>query len=185
MDALKPTTRERLVEAAFQSFMQSGYDATGLSQILGDAGLSKGAFYHYFSSKEDIFREVVTAYFLEPLETLDPEMIANRSLKDSRAQLDRFYADLPERVAAGTGCDMTRYYALFFESLSRLPEFRAAIQAHYLTLIEALTKRTYEEREVFPKVAEAHSRHLIASLEGKLFLNAILGDLAPISSDEG
>jgi hypothetical protein len=53
-----------------------------------------------------------------------------------------------------------------------------------LTLIEVITKRTYEEREVFEKVAEAHSRNIVATLEGRLMLNAILGELAPLNSKE-
>lgn len=78
--------------------------------------------------------------------------------------------------------DMARYFAVFFEAISRLPDFRASVQSYYLTLIEVLTNRTYDEREVFPKVAEVHSRNVVATLEGRLLLNAILGDLAPVNT---
>lgn len=184
MDAPAPKTRDRLLEAAFHLFIENGYDGTGLAQVLSASGLSKGAFYHYFATKKDIYREVVSKFFLEPLETLDPEAIASRPLKETRDRLDDFYSQLPVRINETAGMSMTRYFGLFFEAMSRLPEFRAAVQAHYLTLIEALTQRTYEEREVFPKVAEAHSRNVLATLEGRLFLNAILGDLAPLGRDE-
>jgi len=51
--------RGELVEAAWQFFSSAGYDATPVSAIIEKVGLSKGAFYHYFTSKEDVLDAVV------------------------------------------------------------------------------------------------------------------------------
>ncbi|HTU38355.1 MAG TPA: TetR/AcrR family transcriptional regulator [Acidimicrobiales bacterium] len=51
-------TRARLVSAAKEVFEQSGFLDARISDIAEHAGLSHGSFYHYFESKEEVFREV-------------------------------------------------------------------------------------------------------------------------------
>ena len=51
-------TRARLIRAARGRFIAQGYQATLLDSILRDAGLSKGALYHHFESKEAVFAAV-------------------------------------------------------------------------------------------------------------------------------
>ena len=54
-------TRARLVESAKEEFEETGFLETRISDIAKRAGMSHGSFYHYFDSKEQIFREVATA----------------------------------------------------------------------------------------------------------------------------
>jgi AcrR family transcriptional regulator len=51
-------TRGRLLDAAKQVFEETGFLDARISDIAERAGLSHGSFYHYFESKEEIFREV-------------------------------------------------------------------------------------------------------------------------------
>lgn len=51
-------TRARLLVAAKEVFEKSGFLNARISDIAENAGLSHGSFYHYFESKEEIFREV-------------------------------------------------------------------------------------------------------------------------------
>lgn len=52
-------TRELILAVATEQFLKNGYEKTKLSDIInGLDGLTKGAIYHYFDSKEDIFNEV-------------------------------------------------------------------------------------------------------------------------------
>ncbi len=55
-------TKERLIECAAHLFLQKGYNATGINEILSSAGLSKGSFYFYFASKKDL-AIAVSEYF--------------------------------------------------------------------------------------------------------------------------
>ena len=54
-------TRQRLLDAAKSVFEDSGFLEARISDIAERAGLSHGSFYHYFDSKEQIFREVAEA----------------------------------------------------------------------------------------------------------------------------
>ena len=51
-------TRARLLDAAKEIFEENGFLEARISDIAERAGLSHGAFYHYFDSKEQIFREI-------------------------------------------------------------------------------------------------------------------------------
>lgn len=52
-------TRSRILEAAVTAFAKQGYDATGVAEICRRADVSKGAFYHHFSSKQALFLELL------------------------------------------------------------------------------------------------------------------------------
>jgi AcrR family transcriptional regulator len=51
------------METAFSLFLYKGY-AASVSEIVDKAGVSKGALYHYFNNKEDLFESTIQKYFL-------------------------------------------------------------------------------------------------------------------------
>lgn len=57
-------TRENILSTASRLFAQNGYEATGVAQICEQAGISKGAFYHHFSSKQTIFLTLLENWLL-------------------------------------------------------------------------------------------------------------------------
>lgn len=52
-------TREAILEAARLLFLRQGYHATGMREIAHDAGISLGAVYNHFISKEEILQEIL------------------------------------------------------------------------------------------------------------------------------
>jgi AcrR family transcriptional regulator len=65
-------TKSELVEAAWELFAHQGYDKTTVNAIIEKVGVSKGAFYHYFESKEDVLDAVVEHLTEHVLEDLEP-----------------------------------------------------------------------------------------------------------------
>ncbi len=66
-------TRARLLDAAKEIFRENGFLEARISDIAERAGLSHGAFYHYFDSKEQIFREIAETLddrLSEPMENI-------------------------------------------------------------------------------------------------------------------
>jgi TetR/AcrR family transcriptional regulator, transcriptional repressor for nem operon len=55
----KQATRRRILEAAGRRFKQDGIDGSGVATLMSDAGLTNGAFYGHFSSKEDLVANVL------------------------------------------------------------------------------------------------------------------------------
>jgi len=54
-------TRGRLISTARRLFAERGFAATSTEEILGEAGVSRGALYHHFPSKTDLFRATFEA----------------------------------------------------------------------------------------------------------------------------
>ncbi|GAA3070732.1 hypothetical protein GCM10020000_64100 [Streptomyces olivoverticillatus] len=52
------TVPQRLLAAATRLFAEQGYDRTSVQEIVEAAGVTKGALYHYFGSKDDLLHEV-------------------------------------------------------------------------------------------------------------------------------
>lgn len=58
--------RKELLDSALKLFLAQGYDQTTIDDLVSDVGVSKGAFYHYFASKEDLL-EALAQRFAEEL----------------------------------------------------------------------------------------------------------------------
>src|SRR5213595_1698279 len=55
----KQATRQRIIEAAGRRLKRDGIDGSGIATLMADAGLTNGAFYSHFESKDDLVATVV------------------------------------------------------------------------------------------------------------------------------
>lgn len=96
----KAETRRRIIETASGRFKQDGIDGSGIAKVMSEAGLTNGAFYAHFSSKDDLVANVVADQLRAQCDTL-------RSLPPGRAALDDFlrdYLSAQHRDHPATGC---------------------------------------------------------------------------------
>lgn len=56
-------TKEFIIDEAFKLFLQRSYEAVSISDISQAIGLTKGALYHHFKNKEELFISVIDKYF--------------------------------------------------------------------------------------------------------------------------
>lgn len=56
-------TREYIVDKAYRLFLNHSYEAVSISMISDEIGLTKGALYHHFKNKEELFRAVIDKHF--------------------------------------------------------------------------------------------------------------------------
>lgn len=70
MQQRSEATRAAILAAALKLFSQHGYDATGVAEICAEAGVSKGAFYHHFPTKQSTFLALLDTW----LEGLDEQI---------------------------------------------------------------------------------------------------------------
>ncbi|MEY4588064.1 MAG: hypothetical protein RL497_140 [Pseudomonadota bacterium] len=55
----KSATRDTILKSAAELFLQQGYETVGIDQVMGHAGMTRGAFYAHFKSKRDLYAEAV------------------------------------------------------------------------------------------------------------------------------
>ena len=71
-----PTTRDRIIQAAWDLFYQQGYGDTTVEEIIQRSGTSRGSFYHYFEGKDALLftlSDLFDQKYRQLLEDLDPE----------------------------------------------------------------------------------------------------------------
>lgn len=96
-------TQARILEAAVKQFSVSGYNKASVDSICDQAGVSKGAFYHHFKTKQDVFLALLDGW----LQTFDQAIEASK-----------------DRPVPETFQMMTEYFPYIFESASdNLPMF--------------------------------------------------------------
>ncbi len=78
----KEATHERIVESAARAIRRSGYDGTGVADIMKDAGLTHGGFYAHFASREAMLAEA-----------------ADRAGRESVEMMGRIAATMPPQQA--------------------------------------------------------------------------------------
>ncbi|HFQ4854694.1 TPA: TetR/AcrR family transcriptional regulator [Vibrio vulnificus] len=64
-------TRQHILDVGYQLVVNQGFTAVGLSQLLKEAGVPKGSFYHYFKSKEQFGQALIEEYFHQYLARLE------------------------------------------------------------------------------------------------------------------
>src|SRR5436309_4930528 len=69
----KQVTRQRILEAAGRRFKQGGIDGAGHTTVMSDAGLTNGAFYAHFASKEDLVANVLADQLRAQRQSFDAE----------------------------------------------------------------------------------------------------------------
>ncbi|MDN4999848.1 TetR family transcriptional regulator [Bradyrhizobium sp. GCM10027634] len=96
----KDETRRHILDVASAQFRESGIAAVGLAGIMSEAGLTNGAFYTHFASKEDLVREVL----LDALTRREERHKANLENGVAVETVIRDYLSARHRDRAGTGC---------------------------------------------------------------------------------
>jgi AcrR family transcriptional regulator len=79
--------RQRVVEAAGRRFKQDGIDGAGVAAVMSDAGLTNGAFYAHFTSKEDLVANVLADQLRAQRHNLNSQPQTGRDSKRSSAPI--------------------------------------------------------------------------------------------------
>ena len=96
----KEATRAHIIDVASAQFREHGVAAAGLAGIMTAAGLTNGAFYAHFDSKEDLVRAVL----LDSLTRRELKLRANLEGKVGLETTVRDYLSARHRDGAGSGC---------------------------------------------------------------------------------
>lgn len=167
-------TKEKILSASYQLFINQGFHNTSMQQLVEASGFSKGAFYHYFKNKNDLYQEVINRYFLLFYHSIDWNLYFENkmTIKEIEKKIQDFYLDFVPQILALTKNGMSAYYIMYFEAFTLLPHFKEEIRKFYGNL-EKLIINASDNINAPGKTAA----DIIAKYEGYLFLLAINPDL--------
>lgn len=175
------TTRDRIIDAARELFWTQGYEATGLKDVLEQAGAHSGSLYYFFKSKQDLLLAVLDWY----LANLEPEV-----LRPAFARTD----DPVERVFAVLGgyrvmLEMTGYTKgcpignLAIEA-DELPAAREKVAQNFTNWAAAIEACLDTAGERLPANLDRRrlAQFILTVMEGAVMQARAYRDLAPFDA---
>ena len=180
--AARSDTRERILKTAFQLFHEQGYNATGVSTILHEAGVNAGSMYHFFESKDDLLLQVLEfslGYLgpavMDPVEakTADPVARIFALLDHYRSRLDRHGCRL--------GCPMGN---MALEICDGNADARALVHRNFEHWIDRVAGWLDEGGDRIPPGVDRRqlARFVLTVMEGGVMQSRAAGRLEPFDA---
>jgi TetR/AcrR family transcriptional regulator, transcriptional repressor for nem operon len=168
----KEATRRRILDTAGRRFKQDGIDGSGIATLMGDAGLTNGAFYAHFQSKDDLVANVVTEELRVQCERIS-------ALRPGPAALEEFVRDYlspHHRDLRADGCPS----AALLDEISRCDDAsRESYTAGAQSIVDVIATHLAPKS---PRSARGKALGLFTLLVGTLQLSRAVSD--PKFSDE-
>lgn len=165
----KELTHERIVEVAARAIRRSGYDGTGVADIMKEAGLTHGGFYAHFPSREALLAEAADRAGAESV-ALSERIAASVPPEQALPSMVRAYLSKEHCEGIENGCPMS---ALGSEMPRQAPLVRRAATRRIKEMIDVVARQLPDWGQ-----PEAHEEALtmIATLVGTLMLARAVDD---------
>lgn len=173
----KQETRRRIIEAAGRRFKADGIDGSGIAALMADAGLTNGAFYAHFDSKDDLVASAVADQLREQCEALGAAAPGHAGVE----QILRTYLSVQHRDSPEHGCPS----AALLDEIARCADAtRRAYTDGVLTVIDDVAARVAPQD---PRSARVQAFSIYALMVGTLQLSRALVDrqLADVVLEQG
>lgn len=162
-------TRAALIDAGRKLFAEHGYAGVGTETLVRAAGISRGALYHQFGDKTELFAEVLAAVEADITQRLAAAMPSGDD--------DGFVAVMMRAMEAWLDAcehpEVQRIVLVDGPSVLGWVRWRAICQPHILGLIEAVLTQAVADGKVLPLPVKPLAHILLAVAdEAALYLNA-------------
>ena len=162
----KEATRRRIVEKAGRRLKTSGIDGSGVATLMADAGLTNGAFYAHFASKDDLVATAVA----DQLQVQRERFSAAPPGLEGVRQLVREYLSVTHRDSPQDGCPSA---ALLAEIGRSSQETKRAYTEGLLAIVDEIAGRLAPHNA---RSARGETLGLFAMLIGTMQLSRALSD---------
>jgi AcrR family transcriptional regulator len=148
----KEATHERIVDVAARAIRRSGYDGTGVADIMKEAGLTHGGFYAHFASRDALLAEAGDRAGAEAV-ALAAGIAAAAPAGEALQRIMEAYLSDEHLAAIETGCPVA---ALGSEMPRQAPEVRHAATIRIKEMIDLLARQMPDWGQ-----PEAHERAMM------------------------
>ena len=161
----KDLTRQRIIEAAGRRLRSSGIDGSGVASLMADAGLTNGAFYRHFSSKEELVVDVIEEHLREQAEGY--ELAATRG--ETMWDLIDSYLSATHRDDVEGGCTS----AALLDEIARASE---SVKTAYGSGVVRLSAALRQLCRLPEETSDAAILGILATMVGTLQLARAMSD---------
>lgn len=162
-------TQAKIIEAAIKLFSSRGYNKASVDDICKEAGISKGAFYHHFKSKQTLFLALLDEW----LQAIDSAIEASRdkTAPETFMQMSEAFPYIFE--TAGDGLPMFLEFWLQASRDKQIWEASVAPYRRYHKYFTSLIKKGVEEGSFVEVNPELASRMIVSTAMGLLLQSLI------------
>ncbi len=162
-------TRSRILESAIKLFSARGFNAASVDDICKDAGISKGAFYHHFKSKQALFLALLDVW----LQTIDNAIEASKdkTVPETFMLITEAFPFIFE--TAGEGLPMFLEFWLQASRDEKIWQASIAPYRRYQKHFTSLIKKGVDEGS-FVKVDPELTARMIVSMAMGLLIQSLL-----------
>ena len=162
-------TRSKILGAAIKLFSTRGFNSASVDDICRDAGISKGAFYHHFKSKQALFLALLDGW----LQTIDNAIEASKdkTVPETFMQITEAFPYIFE--TAGEGLPMFLEFWMQASRDEKIWQARIAPYRRYQKHFTQLIKKGVDEGSFVEVDPELTSRMIISTAMG-LLLQSLL-----------
>lgn len=167
--ATKDATHERIVSAAARAIRRSGYAGTGVADIMKEAGLTHGAFYAHFASREAMLTEAVSQACAESAAAAS-DAVAHEPPDTALASMLSAYLSAAHVENTERGCPLA---ALGSETARQAPAVRQVATRHTKEMVDLIARQLPNWGQ-----PSAHAQALVtlSTLVGALLLARAVDD---------
>lgn len=177
-------TRTHLLDIGEQLCLQRGFTGMGLSEMLGQAGVPKGSFYHYFASKEAFGVALLQHYFARSHQQFSAFLA--ESSQPPQQRILAFYRQVEQRfLASGDmhGCLSIKISAEVCDlSESMRDALNAGSAATISTLAQALSRAVEQHHLTLDETPQDSAEFIYLLWLGASLQSKITRDAAPLSN---
>lgn len=133
----KEITHDRIVEVAARAIRRSGFEGTGVADVMKEAGLTHGGFYAHFESREAMLAEAAARATADSA-ALSARIAATASAEQALPAMLRMYLSKAHADGMETGCPVA---ALASETPRQSPEVRRAATRGIKEMIDGIARQ--------------------------------------------
>ena len=171
MQQRNPDTQAHILSVGRRLTAQHGYSGVGLSELLKEAGVPKGSFYHYFSSKEEYGCALLREFAKDYRDKLSTTL--NHPGKDARSRLVGYFTEWRKRQVSSVPEDRCLVVKLSAEVADLSPEMSRILEQSVQSIVEHLAKTLREGVADGSVGPHEHSKELAGTIY-QLWLGASL-----------
>lgn len=161
--AAKEASHERIVSAAARAIRRSGYDGTGVADIMKEAGLTHGAFYAHFASREAMLAEAAGLACAQSAAAAH-DVVARTPPDKALATMLLAYLSKAHVEQVELGCPLA---ALGSETSRQAPEVRRVTTQHIKAMVDLVARQSPDWGQ---PAAHEHALVTLATMVGALVL---------------
>ncbi len=125
-------TRETILTHSFQLFLNEGFKEVSINKIIQVCEISKGAFYHHFESKDDLYTQVLDRFFFNYFQDSDFIYDEAISFEDKLNQfVISFVTPYEELLLLSSSKDLIHYFRFLFQAAGHSPIIKYKVNRHF------------------------------------------------------